>query len=105
MENNNKSFRNFETIIIRELDKNTKVIIYDKKTVYIRTTHITYAFHRWFHRQRGFYVSNWQPFVNFVKKKKDIDFNDILKVARSLDIVCSPGRLPDLEGREIKTIS
>lgn len=99
------NFRNFETVVIRELNQNTKVIIYDKKTVYVRTKYITYAFNRWFHRERGFYAKSWEPFVDFVKKKKDIDLNDIIRVARSLNIVCSAGRMPDLTGKEIKTIN
>ena len=99
------NFRNFETVVIRELNQNTKVMIYDKKTVYVRTKYITYAFNRWFHRERGFYAKSWGPFVDFVKKKKDIDLNDIIRVARSLNIVCSAGRMPDLTGKEIKTIN
>ena len=99
------NFRNFETVVIRELNQNTKVIIYDKKTVYVRTKYITSAFNRWFHRERGFYSKSWEPFVDFVKKKKDIDLNDIIRVARSLNIVCSAGRMPDLTGKEIKTIN
>lgn len=105
MATNNNPFRVCETVIVRELASDLKIIIYDKKTVYVRTKYITYAFNRWFHRERGFYAKSWEPFVDFVKKKKDIDLNDIIRVARGLNIVCSAGRMPDLTGREIKTIN
>lgn len=99
-----KPIRNFDTVVIRDIEKGVRIVVYDERTVYVKDKLITYAFHRWFHSQRGFYIKNWRPFVLYLKTHKNITFWDIMSKARELDIVCSAGVMPDLTAKKCRII-
>lgn len=96
--------KHYDKYVVRKTNGLTIVCV-DPTTIYVKHKYGISVYERWFVRQRGFYLQNWQPFRRALTDHRNIDLQYINQLAQLYDIsVSGSDEMPDLTGKEIREV-
>lgn len=96
--------RRYETIVIRRTN-GLEIVCVNPTTIYIKHKYGVSIYERWFVRQRGFYLKNWQPFRRALTDQRHLDLQKVNQLAEKYEISATGTKtLPDLTDKTIKVL-
>ena len=92
-------------IVVRELKSGIRIILFDKETIYVQSNGLTCAFHRWDVKKKNYYMNNWRPFRDRMRKYKTLSLYDCYRLAEQFDVSTMVlGRKLELKEEEVEYI-
>lgn len=93
-----------EAICVRKTN-GLEIVFWDNKSLVVKAGLTVVWFHHWFYSPRGFHAESYGRFVRCLKNHRHLSLPYIYRIAQKYSIEWQYGRMPSLEGKNIKELN
>lgn len=93
-----------EAVCVRKTN-GLEIVFWDNKSLVVKSGLTVVWFQHWFYSPRGFHAESYGRFVRCLKNHRHLSLPYIYQIAQKYSIEWQYGRMPNLEGKNIKELN